>query len=317
MWRDYGPMIDLKRGWLGGPDVAELKKAGGVIEDAVGLGRQLATFSLRADTDPTEISVITASPNVFAVLGVAPALGRGFAANEVGPGRPPVVVLTHALWTRLGADRTIVGRDVRMNGQPYTVIGVMPANFNFVRHASLGSPQPADAFITFSIHLAEANPNAGSYAGLIRARPGTSREALAAAVGAVGRIVDARDFRSRGLKLYPVGMQADLVAGVCPALLVLGFAGVFLLLVLVVNFGSVLLARAARREREFAVSRALGADGAALVRATLFEGALLGSDRRRRRRRRRHRGTRALVALAPLNLPRRGRSRWTGASAPR
>jgi putative ABC transport system permease protein len=305
VWRDYGPIFELKRGWLGGTDVAELQKAGGVIEEAAGLLRQLVTFSPREDADPTEIAVMVASPNLFEMLGVRPALGRGFTRSEVGPARPPVIVLTHGLWNRLGADPAILGTQVRLNGQPYTVIGIMPSSFAFVRNASLGPPQRADAYTTFNVNLAETNPGAGSYAGLIRARRRTSPQTVAAAVDAVGKAVDARDFKSRGLKLYPVGLKPDLVSGIRPALLVLGLAGVFLVLVLMVNLASVLLARAAQREREFAVSRALGANGVALGRTTLFEGALLGVAGGAAGALAAIWGTRTLVALAPLDLPRR------------
>jgi putative ABC transport system permease protein len=110
VWRDYGPIFDLKRGWLGGPDVAELQKAGGVIEGGAGLRRELATFSERDSTDPMQIAVMVTSPNLFELLGVQPALGRGFAMSEVGPKRAPVVVLAHELWNRLGASPEIVGR---------------------------------------------------------------------------------------------------------------------------------------------------------------------------------------------------------------
>jgi predicted permease len=305
VWRDYGPIFELKRGWLAGTDVAELQRAGGVIEEAVGLGRQLTTFAVREGADPAEVPVVTTSPRLFELLGVSPALGRTFAPTEAGPGRPAVIILTHELWTRLGADRGIVGRDVRLNGESYSVIGVMPPGFSFVRNASLGPPQRADAFITLPISLAETSPNGGSWAGLIRVRRGTPFATVAAAVDAVGRTVDARDFKGRGLKLYPVGLKADLVSGVRPALLVVGFAGMFLLLVLMVNLASVLLARAAQREHEVAVSRALGADSAAVARATLFEGTLLGLLGGLAGAVVAIWGTRALVALAPLNLPRR------------
>jgi putative ABC transport system permease protein len=305
VWRDYGPMFDLKRGWLGGTDVAELQKTGGPIEAAVGLQRQLTTFAPREGGEPTEIAVMIVSPNLFDVLGVGPALGRGFAANEAGPKRPPVIVLTDALWRKLGGSPSIVGSDVRLNGQPYTVIGVMPASFAFARHSSLGPPQEADAYTTFNVNLAETNPNGGSYAGLVRARHGTPPPTLLAAVDAVGRTVDARDFRGRGLRLYALGLKPDLLARVRPALLVVGFAGVFLLMVLAVNLGSVLLARAARREHEYAVSRALGADSFAVARATLFEGALLGLLGGIAATIAAYWGTRTLIALAPLDLPRR------------
>ena len=105
VWRDYRAYFDLDRGWLGGTDVAELQKAGGPIEDAAGLTRQLVTFSAREGADATEIAVLQTSPNLFDLLGVAPAIGRGFARDEVGPKRPPVIVLTHALWNKLGADQ--------------------------------------------------------------------------------------------------------------------------------------------------------------------------------------------------------------------
>ena len=305
VWRDYRAFFDLDRGWLGGTDVAELQKAGGVIESAVGLLRQSSTFSLEEGANPTEIGVMITSPNLFDVLGVHPMLGRGFAASEVGPNRPPVIVLTHGLWSRFGSDPAIVGKTVRLNGQASTVIGVLPPHFAFVRNASLGPPQRADAYMTFAVNLAETNPNAGSYAGLIRARSGSTPQQVTAAVAAVSRAVDARDFKGRGLKLWAIGLKPDLVARVKPALLVLGAAGLFLVLVLMVNLASVLLARAAQREHEFAVSRALGADGMAVVRAMVFEGALLGLAGGVAAALTAIWGTRALVALAPMDLPRR------------
>ena len=82
VWRDYRAYFDLDRGWLGGTDVAELQKAGGAIEDAVGLLRQSAIFAVREGTPPTEIGVMITSPNLFDVLGVQPALGRGFAQRS-------------------------------------------------------------------------------------------------------------------------------------------------------------------------------------------------------------------------------------------
>lgn len=306
VWRDYGPIFDLKRGWLAGTDVAALQDAGGAIEAAAVLSRQRAVLAVGAGSDPTEISVVAASPNLFELLGVSPAQGRGFAPDEVGPTRPPIIVLTHQLWNRLGADRAIVGAEARLNGQPFTVVGVMPPHFAFVRNASLGPPQPIDAYVPFNLHLADTSPDAGSYAGLIRARRGTSVQQIAAAVDAVGRGVDARDFKGRGLKLYPVGLKADLVSPVRPALMVLGFAGGILLLVLLVNLASVLLARAAQREHEFAVSRALGANGLAVARAMLVEGTVLGLVGGLGGTLAAIWGTRALVALAPLELPRRG-----------
>ena len=305
VWRNYEPVVDLKRGSLTAPDIAELRKAGGVIEHAAALQPFLGgIFSLGDGRDPMEIAVTRTSANLFGLLGVAPALGRAFAPNEDGPGSPWVIVLTHNLWNRLGADPSIVGARVRLQGRPFTVIGVMPRDFAFVRNEAVGPPQRVDAFIPLEVNLSDPNTYA-NYSGLIRARRGTPPEMVTAAVDTVGRVVNVRDFNSRGLKLYPVGLKADVISRIRPALLILSAAGLVLLLMLMVNLASVLLARAAQREHEVAVSRALGANTIRIVRSTLIEGGVLGVAG----------GTlgvlgavwaiRALVALTPLDLPRR------------
>ncbi len=305
VWRDYRAFFDLDRGWLGGTDVAALREAGGVIEDAAGLLRQRVTLGGVTGAEPSEISIIVSTPNLFELLGVRPALGRGFRPEDGGEGRAPVIVLTHALWVRLGEEPSIVGQDVRLNGQPYTVIGVMPRAFSFVRNSSLGPPEPADAYTTVDYDLATTDPGAGSYAGLVRVRAGTSFENVESAVTAVAQFVDERDFEGRGLRLYPVGLEPDLVARVRPALVVLGLAGVFLVLVLMVNLATLLLVRALQRQHEFAVARALGANRVALMRALLLEGGLLGLLGGIGATLLAVWGTDVLVGLAPLDLPRR------------
>jgi putative ABC transport system permease protein len=305
VWRDYGPIVDMRRGALGGTDIAELQKAGGVIEDAAGVQRFLGgVFSLREGGDAMEIAVTRTSPNLFDMLGVEPALGRGFAPDEIGKAREQVIVLTYGLWNRLGADSGIVGSEVRLQSRPFTVIGVLPPEFVFVRNEPAGPPQPVEAFIPLPVHLAQSNAN-GEYSAVIRARHGASPEQVTAAVSAVGRAVDARDFNGRGLKLYPVGLKDDVIARIRPALVVLGGAGLVLLFMLMVNLASVLLARAAQREHEVAVSRALGANTIAIVRSTLLEGGFLGAAGGALGAVVAIWGTRALIAVAPLDLPRR------------
>ena len=306
VWRDYGPIADLTRGGLAGTDIAELQKTSGVIEGVAGLQPFLGgIFALREGAEPMEIAVTRTSPNLFELLGVAPALGRGFAPDEVGPGRERVMVMTHHLWSRLGADAGMVGADVRLQGRPFTVIGVLPPDFTFVRNEPAAAPQRVDAFTPFAVHLSETNPQQGAFVGLIRARQGASPEAVAAAVDAVGRVIDERDFNGRGLKLFPVGLKADVIARIRPALVVLGAAGLVLVFMLMVNLASVLLARGAQREHEVAVSRALGANTTAIVRSTLLEGGLLGLAGGALGALGAIWGTAALAAAAPLDLPRR------------
>src|SRR5262249_36120882 len=85
VWRDTRAFSDLARGWLTGPDVAELQNGRDPIQAAAGLQRGLFTFRAREGADPTEIAVMITSPNLFDVLGVQPAIGRGFAKHEAGP----------------------------------------------------------------------------------------------------------------------------------------------------------------------------------------------------------------------------------------
>jgi putative ABC transport system permease protein len=155
-------------------------------------------------------------------------------------------------------------------------------------------------------NLAAQKPFFHDFRALIRARHGTSYEVVRQAVDAVGRIDQEEDnHQGAGRALYPVGLQTQMVSGVRPALLALSFAVAFLVLVLTVNLASLLLARVVEREREFAVSRALGASGTAVVRATLFEGGVLGFIGGISGTVVGIWGTRLLVALGPVNLPRR------------
>ncbi|MBO0724630.1 MAG: ABC transporter permease [Blastocatellia bacterium] len=312
VWRDYGSIADVQRGSLAGTDIVELQKTNAVIQEAAGLQPFLGgVFALREGAEPMEIAVTWTSPNLFHLLGVAPALGRSFAPDEIAPPYTPeigpapgqVIILTHHLWKRLGADPGIVGANVRLQGRPFTVIGVAPPDFTFVRNDAAAPPQRVDAYIPIG-DLARTNSQQGGYAGIIRARHGASPEAVAAAVAAVGRAIDARDFNNRGLKLYPVGLKADVISRIRPALVALGAAGVVLVFMLTLNLASVLIARAAQREHEVAVSRALGANTAAIVRLILLEGGLLGFAGGALGALVAIWAMHALVALAPLDLPR-------------
>jgi putative ABC transport system permease protein len=318
VWRDQSASGGLKREWLAGPDVADLQNARGVIESAVGLQLSVPTLSAHRDGEPLQILMMLTSPQLFELLGVAPMLGRGFAAHEVGPSRPPVIVLSHSLWTRLGGNRSLVGSQVWLSGTPYTVVGVMGPNFRFVRHSTIGPAQEPEAYLPFGFDLTDQeppSPNTTTFAALMRVRAGTSSERAAAAVGAVARVVNERTHQATPVTLYPVRLHDDLVAPVRPILLTLGLAAVFLILVLTINLSSLLLARAAEREREFAVSRALGANGSAVVRAMLIEGAVLGLMGGVAGALAGSWGARMLVALAPLDLPRRNEIALDGSVA--
>src|SRR5262249_788557 len=304
VWRDYGPIADVPRGTLAGTDIAALRKIDSVIQDAAGLQAFLGgIFAPREGDDPMEIFVTRVTPNLFDVLGVPPALGRRFTPDEAAPGRAQVMVLSHQFWKRLGADPGIVGRQVHLQGRPFQVVGILPPDFTFVRSEAAAPPQRVDAFVPFEENL-ELNRNNG-FAVIIRARRGASPATVTAAVSAAGHAIDARDFSSRGLKLYPVGLKADVLLRIRPALVVLGAAGLVLVFMLMLNLASVLLARGAQREHEVAVSRALGPNPIAIARSTLLEGGVLGLVGGALGALAAIWGTAALAALAPPDLPRR------------
>ena len=300
VWRDQSAASGPSRDWLSGPDADELQRAGGAIADVAGMQLFSPTLSATRDGEPMQIRLLTTTPNLFDVLGVKPALGRTFTRQEINVDR---VVLSHATWTRLGADPAIVGRDVWMSGSPYIVIGVMPSDYRFVRHSTIGVPLEPDVYVPTRNQLAKLNPNP-SYGTLIRVAPGTSRERTMATVTAAGRAANERLRPNRPYQMFAVGLHADLIAPVKPALLALGIAGAFLLIVLTVNLASLLLARAAARERELAVSRAVGANGMAIARAMLTEGVFLGLAGGVTGAIAGLWGTRLLATLAPTTLPR-------------
>jgi hypothetical protein len=159
----WGIEKDLNHLMNTGPEIAELQRVGGVIEDAAGFQYENAILIGDSSEDAVRVPAMIVSPNLFGLLGVQPALGRSFRPDEVGPGAPPVVVLTDRLWKRLGADPEIVGTGIDLSGSRYTVIGVMPPGFQFSGSRSAPSAM-ADLFVPFSVHLGQMNPRNSTFA---------------------------------------------------------------------------------------------------------------------------------------------------------
>jgi putative ABC transport system permease protein len=109
VWRDQSASGGVSRDWLAGPDVADLQNAGGVIESAVGMQLSVPTISTRPDGEPQQTLLMLTSPHLLDLLGVTPMLGRGFAADEIGPKRPPVIVMSHGTSRQRSVDRRVTG----------------------------------------------------------------------------------------------------------------------------------------------------------------------------------------------------------------
>ena len=305
IWRDY-TWFGFPRGWLGGPDVVELRAHDEVFESVAAM--RSGSFNLTSsDASPAEeVDVLLATSDLFRTLGVTPMLGRGFAEGEDAQDVASVVVLGYELWQRrFGGDRTIVGRDIRLDGETATVIGVMGRDFHFVKHASLGDPEGADLYATYQRRLSGMSPNSGALAGLARIRRGTKPEAVTAALEAVSRDLDARYFRSQGMRYWGVRLIDDLVAETRPALVALLGAGFFLLLVLCANLAALVFGRVSERLREISVRKALGASRAGTVLHVAGETLLVTAAGGAIGLMLAYWGTRALVALTPASMPRR------------
>jgi len=215
---------------------------------------------------------VRASAGFFDVFGAQPMLGRVFTAAEDEPGREQVVVLSHRFWTRqFGADRGILGRQITIDARPYTVIGVMPASFDFTADAeALWAPiafTPARRALHDEHYLAV-------YA---RLRPGVSLDQAAAQLHTIAEDLRKRfpqDDAERDLSVTP--LMETFVGDSRERLFVLLGAVAFVLLIACGNVSNLLLARGAARGRELAVRSALGAGQGRLIRQLFTESVVLG-----------------------------------------
>ena len=235
------------------------------------------------------------SAGFFRVLGIAPLIGREFSANEDRQGGPAVAVLSYALWKRaFHADPSIVGRAVDLRGEPHTIVGVLPANFQSIVPADLWTP----------LRPSRSGEGGGSnYAIVTRLRSGTTWAQANGQIEAVGAPVlreYGQDPSTQRLRL--VSFQRGLTEDVRQPLVILWAAVGLVLLIGCVNIAGLLLARAAGRTREMATRLALGSGRAALIRQMLAESVVLGLCGGAAGAALGWLGVRALKALMPLSL---------------
>ncbi len=220
-----------------------------------------------------QIPAIRATAGLFEVLGAKPVLGRTFAPDEDQPGKDHVIVLSHRLWqASFGADPRVVGRTVTLNAQPYTVIGVMPAGFEF---PTFWAPDTR-----FWAPLALANQTSRDertlrvFARLKHAvTPAAAESELA---GVAAQLAKAYPDSYDGMSAMIEPLHERSVGGFRTMLLVLMGAVAFLLLIACSNVANLMLSRSAARVREIAVRMAVGASRARLARMLLCESGVIG-----------------------------------------
>lgn len=256
--------------------------------------------NLTGGTQPESVQALRVTSDILPMLGVRPLLGRVFLPEEEEPGKEHEVVLSHRLWQRRYAgDPRIVGQSVHLNGEPYTVVGVMPRGFDFPPFWATGT----QLWVPDVLANRLANRGGQSLRVFARVKRGATLDFARAEMAAITARLE-KEFPGSNREITVNSLQETVVGDVRPTLLVLLGAVAFVLLISYANVAHMLLARAAARQREVAVRAALGASRSRMIRQLLTEslvlaflggagGALLAAW-----------GTHLLVSLGRADIPR-------------
>lgn len=281
------------------PDLDDIKAQIQTVEYLGGVVMQPLDYT--GEAEPIQVQTAQCNADLFAVLGTRPLLGRTILPEDDVKGGERVVVLSHAFWQRqFGGDAGVLGQSMPLSGNPYTIVGVMPADFRMPRE------QP-DVWVAVRV----ANPVAAQFRGVhflrtyLRLRPGVSLNEAQAEMATIDqRLAEAYPDENKNLRRLMTPLQEVLVGDIRTPLLILFGAVSFVLLIACTNFANLLLARAAARQREMVIRAALGARRFRLIRQLLTEsvvlavaGGVLGIVLAMW-------GVDLLVALKPANLPR-------------
>ncbi|HET9305191.1 MAG TPA: ABC transporter permease [Candidatus Sulfotelmatobacter sp.] len=262
-------------------------------------------FNLTGAGEPERLRAEMVSADFFSILGVTPLIGRDFTAQDDHAGAAPVVILSEGFWKRkFGGSQQLIGQAITLNGTPYTVVGIIPANFFF-----MGSNfRPSDAYAPIGQWtdptFLDRRVGMGMDA-VARLKPGATLAQARSDLDNVAKAL-AKEYpeadKDSGINMVP--LKQDMVGDVAPLLYVLFGAVGLVLLIACVNLANLLLARSTGRAREFAIRAAMGASRVRVAQQLLTESVLLSVTGGGLGLLLAAWGTRAAIRVLPQALPR-------------
>jgi predicted permease len=289
-----------------------LKKAATTLEDAA-IFQQAGLSVSPSGEHPRIVGAVTASPNLFQVLGEQPMLGRGFVDSDGLKGAENVVVLSYEGWqTFFAGDSKVIGQTLRIGGQATTVIGVLPSSLRFPQIAlapKIAFQEAArDALLFQPMVPSERDLNTDSgnfnYKAIARLKPGVTLSQATAELDGLQKAYTLSAHLPIHLGIAFTPLAKDVTSGISGALWLLFAAVGAVLLIACVNLANLQLARAVNAERETAVRAALGASRGQLVRSRLTESLVLAFAGGAAGTALSFGGVRLLLAMAPADIPR-------------